>query len=465
MLGSPTMPEPFPRWRRLLYSLGAPGWGISDRIVVGIALYFYLPPPGRGLEPQVSEGVFLGALTVFGGAMLVGRIFDSLADPLVGHFSDRSRSRLGRRRSFLLYGILPMVGIPVLLFWPPGAPGSDLNGIALAVLLSLYFIAFTVYVAPYLALLPELARSSDERVKLATLLALLSFPIMSLYNVAWPSGIELGRQMGLSSADALRGVVVVSALFSLVLCALPILAVDEDRFTKVVASDLPLRTAFSRTVTNRPFLIYLAAQLLFIFSVNLISPAMIYYATVVLGRSEGFAALLGLPLFGMTVIAFPVIQALTRRLGPKATMITCVLVSVPAFGAFGLMVPDTPGGEYDLWNLTIAWTALCVLGFPVAGFLVLPYLLISQLIDEDAERTGANRAAMYFGMQGLLTKWMYGFSIAVLAFLFSRFGKSPEQATGVLLVGPLAALGALCAGGLFALYPERLVLRGAREMD
>jgi GPH family glycoside/pentoside/hexuronide:cation symporter len=447
-----------PLSRRVLYCLGAPGFQISDRIVLAIALYFYLPPPGRGFEPQVSEEIFLGVLTVFGVAMLVGRVFDALADPVVGHLSDRSRSRWGRRRSFMVYGILPMVVTPVLLFWPPGEPGDALNAAALTGLLVVYFVAFTVYVAPYLALIPEIARDSDARVRLSTMLALLSFPAISVYNIAWPAGIELGRNLGLSSVDAVRAVVVASAALSLLLCTLPITAVDERRFTKSVPSDLSLWGSLRETISNREFLIYLAAQLLFILSINLNYPAAIYYATVVLGRSEIYAAILGIPMLIATLLAFPVVAWLTRRLGPKRSMVACILLIVPALASFGLMVPDVPGGANDRWNLAIIWTAVSVIGAAVAGFLVLPYVLISQLIDYDAVRTGANRAAMYFGVQGFLTKWMYGIAAATLAFLFSRFGKSPTEPLGVLLVGPIGAVAALIAAGLFALYPEQRVL-------
>jgi GPH family glycoside/pentoside/hexuronide:cation symporter len=452
------MAEPMTLWRRVLYCLGAPGFQISDRIVIAIALYFYLPPPGRGFEPQVSEEIFLGVLTAFGVAVLIGRVFDALADPVVGHLSDRSRSSWGRRRSFLVCGILPMVAAPVLLFWPPGGSGSALNAVWLTVLLAIYFIAFTVYVAPYLALIPEIARDPDARVRLSTLLALLSFPVISLYNIAWPSGIELGRAVGLSSVDAVRAVVVGSAALSLVLCVLPILAVDEKRFTESVPSDLSLWEALRETISNREFLIYLAAQLLFILSLNLNYPATIYYATVVLGRSEIYAAVLGIPMLIATLVAFPLVARLTRRMGPKRTMVGCTLLIVPALFSLGLMVPDVPGGAHDRWNLAIIFTAVSVIGVAVAGFLVLPYILISQLIDYDAVRTGANRAAMYFGMQGFLTKWMYGIAAATLAFLFSRFGKSPAEPLGVLLIGPLGALAALLAAGLFALYPEHRVL-------
>ena len=92
------MAEPLSPARRLLYALGNPGFQVTDRIIVLVAVYFYLPPPGRGLEAQVPESTYLGFVTVFGVAMLVGRVFDTLADPVIGHFSDRSTSRFGRRR-------------------------------------------------------------------------------------------------------------------------------------------------------------------------------------------------------------------------------------------------------------------------------------------------------------------------------------------------------------------------------
>ena len=71
------MATPIPAARRFFYALGHPGFQITDRIVVLMAVYFYLPPPGRGLETRVQEEAFLGFLTVYGLATLVGRLFDA----------------------------------------------------------------------------------------------------------------------------------------------------------------------------------------------------------------------------------------------------------------------------------------------------------------------------------------------------------------------------------------------------
>ena len=62
---------------RLLFVLGYPGFAITSALVSSIGIYFYLPPAGAGLETQVSEEVFLGVLTAYGLARLIGGVVDS----------------------------------------------------------------------------------------------------------------------------------------------------------------------------------------------------------------------------------------------------------------------------------------------------------------------------------------------------------------------------------------------------
>jgi len=462
---SPETPETLSRPRLLAYALGSTGFQITDRIVVVIAVYFYLPPDGRGLDPQVPTDVFLGFLTVYGLAMLVGRLFDSAADPFVGHWSDRSRARLGRRRAFLAAGILPMVGIPVLLFWPPGAPGSAHNGYWLAALLAAYFVAFTVYVAPYLALIPELAVDQRARVRLGTWIALATLPAMGGVGTFWTLGLEAGRGAGLHPADAVRAVVVCASLVALVLCAAPLFAIDERRFVRSVPSELSLRGALSKTLADRPFLLYLGAQLAFLFGVNLVQPALPYFTTVLLGRSEGFAGVLGAVTFAGVALGFAVMNPLVARHGAKRAMLLSVGLFATGVSLLGAIRPGPAGGPDDAWNLVVAFTASLVMGPPVAGFLVLPHVLISQLIDADAARTGSHRSAIYFGMQGFLTKWIYGVSLWALTFLLSRFGSRPDEPLGVLLVGPVAGVACLLSLFLYARYPERELLRASGKAE
>jgi GPH family glycoside/pentoside/hexuronide:cation symporter len=456
--------QPLSPLRRFAYACGSPGFSVSDRIVVAVAFYFYLPPGDSDLPAQLPTEPLLFGLTGLGAAMLVARIFDSLADPVVGHFSDRSRARIGRRRVWMLLGIVPMCATPVLVFWPPGPPGSTQNWLWLTGLLSVYFVAFTAYVAPYLALQPELARSEPERVRLATLVGILTLPVAGVFGFGWTAMVDWGVGHGLSTEDAIRLLVVIASVCGFALCALPLLAVDERRHTVSRSSDLPFRRALFETLANRSFMLYLGAQILFIFGMNLLQPAVPYYAEVLLGRSLAFSAQLGGALFAGIILGFPVTGLLSRSLGAKRTMLTAVAFFGAALGIMTLIVPDVPGGPHDAQNLVIVHLGMFCAGIPISAFVILPNVLLGQIIDADEVRTGANRSAIYFGMQGLATKWVYGASAAALAALMSRYGNSIEEPLGVWLVSPVAGAACLMSALLYTLYPERAVKEaGHRE--
>jgi GPH family glycoside/pentoside/hexuronide:cation symporter len=442
----------------LAYALGNPAHQIAETVILTLVLYFYLPPGGRGLAPQVSQEVFFGGLTVFGLAMIVGRVFDGLSDPLVGHLSDRSRSRFGRRRSFMAAGLPGLALLPALLFWPLGAAGSATNGWFLAAGLSLFFVAFTIFTAPYLALIPEIATGDRERVDLTTLIGVVTFVFLVFYNVAWPAGIELGRSLGLETPGAVRLVAVLSAALVLALGAVAVAGVDERRLVHTVPPELGFRQAVAQTLRCTPFLIYLAGQIFFYFAVSVVRPSIVYFATVVLERGEGVAALLGAPAAITAPLGFVTFRAVAKRYGARRAIVLCNLLFAAATAPLGLLTPDAPGGPRDALNLGIVLAATSGLGFASAGFMVLPLVVISQVVDFDALRTGANRAAIFFGVQGFATKGVIGLASATLAFLFARFGNSVDSPLGVVLIGPVAAAGALVAALFYSLYPERRVL-------
>jgi GPH family glycoside/pentoside/hexuronide:cation symporter len=442
--------------QRVLFAIGTPGWQISASVVVSIGIYFYLPPEGAGLQALVSEEIFLGVLTAYGLARLIGGVVDSLADPFVGHYSDRSQSRFGRRRLFLIVGVVPMTAIPGLIFFPPGEPGSFSVFFYLTVMLALYYVFFTIYVAPYLALIPEIAKTESDRVELSRLRAMIGGPMIMAFGVLWLAGVGLLKDQGMDATTAVQTVVVISCIFSFLFSICPILAVDESVFSSV-RSSLNMREALGRTLRNRPFVTYLLAQIVFILGITMSGPAVPYFARVILGRDEGFAALLSLAMLPGIILGFILIQAIVNRIGTKHTLVaTIFLLGVPMF-PYGFLTPSAPGEPGDLFNLIVVVGLSIVKGFPIAGIMILPTVILGQLIDLDAAKTGANRAAMYYGVQGLLTKWVYAASAAILSYLLSAYGRSAEEPLGVLLIGPVSGTFCVLAALLYARYPEKAV--------
>ena len=447
----------------VLFSIGTPGWQITGSVVVSIGIYFYLPPEGAGLQALVSEEIFLGVLTAYGLARIIGGVVDSLADPFVGHYSDRSASKLGRRRIFLIVGIVPMCVIPGLIFFPPGEPGSFSVFVYLTVMLALYYIFFTIYVAPYLALIPEIAKTEHQRVELSRLRAAIGGPIIMAFGVLWLAGVDLLKDQGMDATTAVQTVVVISCMASFLFSICPILAVDESVFSSV-RSTMKLRESLTTTLANRPFITYLSAQIIFILGITLSGPAVPYIARVILGRDEGFAAQLSLAMLPGIIVGFLVIQWVVDRIGTKATLVgTIFLLGVPLF-PYGFLEPSTPGGPGDQFNLMVIIGLSVIKGFPIAGIMILPTVILGQLIDLDEARTGANRAAMYYGVQGLLTKWVYAAGAALFSFLLSAYGRSAAEPLGVLLIGPVAGSFCVISAFLYTLYPEQQVRAAAKAI-
>ena len=447
----------------VLFILGAPGWQITATIVVSIGIYFYLPPEGAGLEVQVSEEIFFGVLTAYGLARLIGGVVDSLADPLVGHYSDRSRSRFGRRKIFLAFGLVPMAVTPALLFFPPGEPGTHGVFIYLTVLLSLYYIFFTVYVAPYNALVPELANTEAERVELTRLRSAIGGPIAMAYGILWLAGIKLFRELGMDANTAVQAVVVISCIVSFVFCVCPLFVVQE-REMNYRPSSMNMSRALATTLNNGPFLTYLFAQMIFILGITMSGPAIPYFARVILGRDEGFAAILSLTMLPGILVGFVFIQHVVNRMGTKMTLVISILILGIAHVPYGLLTPSAPGDAHDLMNMTAVLGMSAFKGLAIAGIMILPTVILGQLIDLDQARTGTGRAAMYYGVQGLMTKWVYAASAAVMSYLLSAYGRSAAEPLGVLLIGPVAGGLCLIAAGFYACYPEKRVRAEARGL-
>jgi Na+/melibiose symporter-like transporter len=124
---------------------------------------------------------------------------------------------------------------------------------------------------------------------------------------------------------------------------------------------------------------------------------------------------------------------------------------------YGLLSPSIPGSENDMLNLIVITTLTGFKGLSIAGFMILPTVILGQLIDLDESNTGANRAAMYYGVQGLFTKWVYAASAAILSFLLSAYGRSAAEPLGVLLIGPVSGTLCLIGAMAYSLYPEKEV--------
>jgi GPH family glycoside/pentoside/hexuronide:cation symporter len=422
---------------KVLYAASSAGWAMLDRVVMTFLLFYYT----EGENPLLMPAVF-GAIFVF------GRVVDAIADPLVALWSDNHKGKLGRRTPFLIVGALFYVVVFVALFYPPAASHGTVNIVYLLLMAGAYFFMFTVYVCPYLALMPELARTANDRVDMATLRAV--FSLLGVAGALVGSGILIGT-LGFT------GMIWSVAIVGLLLMYLPVL-VKEREYADGQPATLGLVAALTTTMKNRAFRYYLAANGAFWFGFNIITLGLPFYVTVLLGRPVEDVTILFASAFAVAFLAFPLVNLLAKKLGHRLVMVGSMVLFAMALPQFYLLGRPVFGLE----PMTYAYLVMAFAGLPLSTLFVLPDAIVSAITDLEAGLSGQRREAMYFGTQGLVLKIMMGLSTFVTGVMMQIFGNTVATPLGVQLTGPVAAFFVIIGGILFWYYPEKEVRASER---
>lgn len=435
---------------KLAYALGQGGNVLTYQLISTFVLALYLPTAGKG-EPLMPE--LLLPIPIVGATYVVLNILsrgvDTFFDPWIANVSDRSASPFGRRRLFMALGVAPLALVTGLIFLPPVATNSLVNVAYLAVMLTAYYCLFSTYVAPYLALLPELVPDKEENTVVSTLQAAAALLGGLLATVVAPL-VFLGEQD--QDRGPLKTMAFVLAGASFVMMVIPVLAINETRLVQrapgEAKSHKPFLESLKATFAYRPFVPYVIGANLFFFGFTVIQTALPFYVEVLLQRPLSDVALVIGPLFGVAALAFPVVAWAANRVGKRRMMIGAAVFFAVLMGAGVPLLVAMPG---------LAIPLFAVAGVPVACFLALPNAILADICDADARRTGERREAMFFGAQGFQQKIALGIAAGLFQGVASFFGRSVESPLGVQLSGPLAALALIASAWCFLRYPEHEV--------
>jgi len=406
------------------YALGAAGFVVTDRLLMTWAFFFYSPPGGEGLPERLPEWSLLGVITIWGLISVLGRVTDGVLDPIIASRTDRSRHPFGRRRIFMLAGVLPVSIATALLFFPPVAGPSWLNAAFVAVALCIYFATFTVYVCPFQALLPDLCHTERERVSLSTVQGMATLGGAAIVMIGSP--LLLGV-LG-AGPQAYQTVAVVFAGIAFVLMLAPIVGIPESRLAEPVTHDsAPLLESLQLTFRAPGMMRYLLGNTAFWFGFNIVASGVPFFVTVLMGKEVAFAGIVLTATFAFTGVCFPFVGWLALKIGKGRVMVLGAL----SMAATMLAVPLIQGPVSGMIILGLG-------GFPIAVLMAVPKAILAQLTQEERARSGARREAMFYAAEGFVLKINLGLSSAVLAAMLA-FGKSVENPLGVQLLGPVTA--------------------------
>jgi GPH family glycoside/pentoside/hexuronide:cation symporter len=427
-LATPTVP----RRARMLYSLSSLGGEALSRNRDVWFLYYYAPPDDSGLPELLPLGLISVLLAIL-------RVLGALDDVIIGWWSDRTTSRWGRRLPFILYGTPLAALFSFLVVVPPQNASTAVTALYLFVMLEMYGIFGTISGGPYEALIPELARTSQERVGLVA---------MKLYFGIAGAGIGLVLSGLLVDAIGLRQTLALVVLFAFGCRVIGMVGVwnhvDRERPPAMV----PLRAALTATFQNRQFLAFLPSFVLFQTGLGLLLGVLPYYAGAVLGaeRKGLWVSILTAVAIVSMLAAVPFFMRIARERSKREAYSLAMLaagVSFPLLFLAGFL-PGIPDAAQVLVTMVIV-------GAPQAGVYLFPTALTADLADNDAVDTGMRREATYFGAQNFVEKTAGSLTPLVLGGLL-LLGRTSDDPLGIRLVGPVAGLLVLAGWWLFRSY-------------
>jgi GPH family glycoside/pentoside/hexuronide:cation symporter len=362
---------------RRVSSFGRAVWGLGSLGTIG-----YLNTVTALVMLYLTTVVRLDPL-VAGALVASARVFDAFTDPAMGLLSDRTHTRWGRRRPYLLLGaVICAIALPTLYAIPLGLPTGD-RVLWTAAVLILYSIGFTVFNVPYMTMAVEMTTDSQERVSLMTYRVIFMMVGGFVGNAGAPWVVTvLGNN---ATAYAHMGLLFGVGIFVVML--LVFLCVPDRSVTGRAVAHVGFREQLRSAADNRPLMILLGVKVLQFIGIAANSATLAFFVTAVMKRDLRTLAFFGT----VTLIANCVSVFGWRLLACRMSKKTGCIVGVIGF-ILGTLSWLASGPAESTSALAVRAIAMGVFG---SSILLFEQAMLLDAVEHDRLRTGLERAGLF----------------------------------------------------------------------
>jgi GPH family glycoside/pentoside/hexuronide:cation symporter len=380
-------------------------------------------------------------------------LWNAVNDPLMGQISDRTRSRFGRRVPYVAIGAIPL-GLSFFFLWTPPSQSPFVLAAYFLMILFIFDTLYSLTFIAYVSLFPEIAPTPRDRIDLSATREILATVALLLSFILAPI---LAEEVGYFTMGAIMGTLIAAGYL------VAMIGVKERPIDEIREQSFGIRQSLRIVLANKAFRWFLGANISKEYIWLLLASILPFWRKYALGiqdqvqvfgmnlsGGDAEAILLGVPI----LLAIPTLliwRPIVAKFGYRRTWIVGTLTFVP-----GLLVMTFANNFYT----GLLGTMLIIPG--LANSMIMPFPVISEIIDDDANREhGFRREGLFFGMNHGIIKLAFSaqgvlFALVTAVTGFNEGSDVQSQAAtwGIrFLIGVTPAIAALIIAWCMWRYP------------
>ncbi len=434
--------------QKISYSLAAlPAWLVAAVYQVWVFTFYF---SAVGLPIQYIMAAFV-----------IWSIWNAINDPIMGLLSDRTKTRWGRRKPYILIGIIPL-GIIMTITWLPPSNNLILSFVYLLIMLFAYDTFETMIFVPHSCLFPELYTSVEERAEVNGYMII--FSVIGLICAFVIAGFLIG-EITVKEGYLINGIVVSVIVVLTLLISLKWGIIEREEFKFDSDQNFSYLQGIKYAFKNRAFILYIIIVLAFEY-VQLVQATIVpQYSKHVLGEHGAMEAgiMLGV-MFIIGIVSIIFWEKLDLKIGSRSSFFIAI------FAYFVASIPLLFISNYFHGLITIT-----IMGFGLGGLLYFSYLIIADIIDEDELKTGIRREGTFYGIMLFFMRLAGVLTIVTISLVFTSTGwetYDPNPNINVIIglrvlivIFPAIALGIMAICLYFYPFSKSRVIELKKDLD
>jgi len=402
--------------------------------------------------------VFGISAAAVGTMLLVTRIWDSANDPIMGLIADRTVTKWGKFRPYLLFVAVPFAIVGVLTFTTPDV-SSNGKLLYAYVTYTLMMMVYTAVNVPYAALLGVMSEDTNERTSLASWRFIGGYS-GGLFVAATANSLVEYFSAGRTEASAYQLTIGIYAVLAAILLVF-VFAGTKERLNPATQKTSTLADDLRDLAQNRPWFIMLGACIAVLIYSSIRDAAILYYFKYYVGDQEVWyfgnvsqtvmSSVFMSSLLAASILGVLITKPIAARIGKKNTFMLSGIVSAIFCTLFFFLQPT---------QIIVMFVVNAILG--IAGGMIMPLIwaMYADVSDHSEWKTGRRATGLIFSSSSMSQKIGWTLGGAISAWLLAAFGfqANIEQSDGSLLgirlmMSLISAVGALVSVAFMYFYP------------